>query len=89
MLGAGDVKLMAVVGAGLGAGAVVTAVLFTSVAGGLLLLSWLAWLHLAGRTGRRPGFRPCYGPAIAVGALAAMALRLAGQPYITLRLPWL
>ncbi|MEA4855184.1 MAG: A24 family peptidase [Solidesulfovibrio sp.] len=87
VLGAGDVKLMAVVGAGLGAGAVVTAVLFTSVAGGLQFLLWLAWLRLAGRAGPK-GWRPCYGPAIAAGALAAMALRLAGQPYLTFRLPW-
>lgn len=83
LLGAGDVKLMAVVGAGLGSQAVVTAVLLTSLAGGGQILLWMAWRR---RTGRA-GYRLCYGPAIAAGALATMALHLAGQPYLTFGLP--
>lgn len=83
VLGAGDVKLMAAVGAGLGSDALLTAVLFTSLAGGLQFVLWLGWLRLTrGKWGR--GYRLCYGPAIAAGALGAMALILAGQPYLTL-----
>ncbi len=83
VLGAGDVKLMAAVGAGLGSSALLTAALFTSVAGGVQVVAWLAWLHLTqGRRGR--SYRLCYGPAIAAGAIGTMALFLAGQPYLTL-----
>ncbi|EFL50218.1 peptidase A24A prepilin type IV [Solidesulfovibrio fructosivorans JJ]] len=86
VLGAGDVKLMAMVGAGLGTQALLTAVLFTSIAGGAQFFVWLAWMRLAGtRKGR--GYRLCYGPAIAAGALATMALHLAGQPYLSLVIP--
>ena len=88
VLGAGDVKLMAMAGAGLGSQAVVTLVLFTSVAGGVQFLVWMAWARLFG-PGGLPGYRLCYGPAIALGALAAMALRLAGQPYLELVWPGL
>jgi len=86
VLGAGDVKLMAVVGAGLGSGGVVTAVLFTSLAGGLQIVLWLAWMRLRGLAGGQ-GFRICYGPAIAAGAIGAMILVLSGMPYITLTWP--
>lgn len=86
VLGAGDVKLMAVVGAGLGSQAIVSAVLFTSIAGGVQFLLWLVWMRLTGGLSL-PGTRLCYGPAIALGALATMALHLAGEPYITLTLP--
>ena len=88
VLGAGDVKLMATAGAGLGSQAVVTLVLFTSVAGGVQFLVWMAWARFFG-SGGLPGYRLCYGPAIALGALAAMALRLAGQPYLELAWPGL
>jgi prepilin peptidase CpaA len=86
VLGAGDVKLMAAVGAGLGARAVVTVVLFTSLAGGVQFVLWLAWLHLFRRAPGK-GYRLCYGPAIAAGALGAMAMALAGLPYVSLKLP--
>ena len=86
VLGAGDVKLMAAVGAGLGPTALLTVVLFTSVAGGVQSLAWLAAKRLS-RTDREPGYRICYGPAIAAGALAAMALPFFGRPYLSLALP--
>ena len=83
VLGAGDVKLVAAVGAGLGSSALPTVVLFTSLAGGAQFLIWRSWLQFTqGRYGR--GYRLCYGPAIAAGALGAMLLVLAGQPYLTL-----
>lgn len=86
VLGAGDVKLMAAVGAGLGPSALLTVFLFTSLAGGVQSLAWLAAKRRAG-TGKEPGFRVCYGPAIAVGTLAAMALPFFGQPYLSIVLP--
>ena len=86
LLGAGDVKLLAAVGAGLGPSALVTVVLFTSLAGGVQVMLWLA-LQRFSRSGRTPGYRLCYGPAIAAGTLAAMALPLCGQPYLALALP--
>ncbi len=85
-LGAGDVKLMAAVGAGLGSSALLTAVLFTSLAGGLQFALWLAYIHIT-RQGTGARYRLCYGPAIAAGALGTMALHLAGIPYLTLILP--
>lgn len=87
LLGAGDVKLMAVVGAGLGSQALLTIVLFTSLAGGLQIIIWLFWLRLI-RPGTAAGPRLCYGPAIAAGALGAMALYLADGSYLNLVLPW-
>lgn len=86
VLGAGDVKLLAAVGAGLGPTALVTVVLFTSLAGGVQVVLWLAVRRLS-RSGRIAGYRLCYGPAIAAGALAAMALPLCGLPYVRLVLP--
>ena len=86
VLGAGDVKLLAVVGAGLGPSALVSLALFTSLAGGLQIALWLAAMRLSrGRV--QPGKRLCYGPAIAAGALAAMALPLNGQPYLSIAFP--
>lgn len=86
VLGAGDVKLMAVVGAGLGSTSLLTVFLFTSLAGGVQILIWRGWLVLSrGRCGR--GYRICYGPAIAAGAIGAMALVLCGVPYLSLVLP--
>lgn len=86
VMGAGDVKLMAVVGAGLGSQALLTVFLFTSIAGGLQVLLWLAWLRLA-RPGAAVPPRPCYGPAVAAGALAAMALYAFDGAYLRLVLP--
>lgn len=86
VLGAGDVKLLAVVGAGLGPSSLVSLTLFTSLAGGVQILLWLAAMRLSqGRI--RPDKRLCYGPAIAAGALAAMALPLNGQPYLAIAFP--
>ena len=86
VLGAGDVKLLAVVGAGLGPSALLTVTLFTCLAGGLFIGLWLL---VALQTGNaiKPGQRLCYGPAIAAGVLAAMALPLYGRPYLSLALP--
>jgi len=83
LLGAGDVKLMAAVGAGLGSRSLVTVVLLTSLAGGVQILPWLLWRRLS-RSGSAPNWRPCYGPAIAAGAVGAMALQLFGAPYLSL-----
>ncbi len=96
-LGAGDVKLMAVVGAALGLPALLTVFLFTSIAGGGLILGHLALSRrdsppaepsgdspdgsAAVRTGAR---RIRYGVAIALGTVAAMAWRLSGRDYIAL-----
>lgn len=82
-LGGGDVKLMAAMGAALGSSAVLTLVLFTSIAGGLQFVAWMLWMHFS-RSGSPPGYRLCYGPAIAIGSLGAMALHLAGKPYVVL-----
>ena len=86
LLGAGDVKLLAAVGAGLGPTALVTVVLFTSLAGGAQVALWLAARQFS-RSGWIEGYRICYGPAIAAGTLAAMALPLCGQPYLALVMP--
>lgn len=83
LLGAGDVKLLAAVGAGLGSSALLTLVLFTSIAGGLQICLWM----VLARQGRALGYRLCYGPAIAAGALATMALSLIGEPYLVLTIP--
>ena len=89
--GAGDVKLMAAIGAIVGPGAVVQAFLFTAVAGGLLAVAVAIRRRRLGATlagtGRliarageaRQGIRSAsaasrfaYGPAIAVGSVAAL-----------------
>lgn len=86
MLGGGDVKLMAVAGAGLGPSALVSLALFTSLAGGVQILLWMTAARLSqGRI--QPGKRLCYGPAIAAGTLAAMALPLNGLPYLYIPFP--
>lgn len=43
LMGAGDVKLLAMVGAFVGAGQILTIALFTLVAGGVLALAFAAW----------------------------------------------
>ncbi len=96
-LGAGDVKLMAVVGAALGISSLLTVFLFTSIAGGGLILGHLALSRRnappAAPSGESPDAAPPpaprtgarrvrYGVAIALGTVAAMAWRLSGRDYI-------
>ncbi len=96
-LGAGDVKLMAVVGAALGISSLLTVFLFTSIAGGGLILGHLALSRRAAPpaepSGESPDAAPPpaprtgarrvrYGVAIALGTVAAMVWRLAGRDYI-------
>lgn len=96
-LGAGDVKLMAVVGAALGIEALLTVFLFTSLAGGahIVLHLWLSPApadppadpppgQAAAPPRRRRTFRVRYGAAIAAGTVAAMLWRLAGRAYLSL-----
>ncbi|MEX1023064.1 MAG: A24 family peptidase [Dehalococcoidia bacterium] len=66
-IGMGDVKLGAAAGAVLGPAGAVTLLLAGSAAGGVLAVVWL----IAG--GRRREAMP-YAPALALGALAALAL---------------
>lgn len=91
--GAGDVKLMAAVGAILGPALVLSAFLFTSVAGGVLAVivaarrnRLRATLARTGRIVTAPGAAPremkaasavsrfAYGPAIAIGTVAAVVI---------------
>ncbi|EGB16154.1 peptidase A24A prepilin type IV [Pseudodesulfovibrio mercurii] len=98
VMGAGDVKLMAGVGAWLGVEATFTAFLFTCIAGGVYALAVLAFhreilkrvlrnitatfsVFMASRkfdfapvTAENAMPRLCYGVAIAVGTVVAMAL---------------
>lgn len=99
-LGAGDVKLMAVVGAALGLPALLTVFLFTSLAGGahIVLHLWLSPAPAETPPGqdetvpaendepprRRRTFRVRYGAAIAAGTVAAMLWRLSGRDYLAL-----
>jgi prepilin peptidase CpaA len=71
-MGGGDVKLMAGLGALLGPAGILTAALFAAVAGALEALAVLAWRRL--RAGEAPRAIP-YAPAIALGALLALAGR--------------
>jgi len=93
LMGAGDVKLMAVVGAGLGAPALLTVFLLTSIAGGVhfSLILFIRRLQAApasppgakGQAPREPSaLRMCYGLSIAVGTLATMTMRFLGMDYI-------
>ena len=68
-MGAGDVKLMGVVGAFAGPALALHIVLASCLAGGALALGYLS----AARSSRKS--RMPYGPAIAIGTLAALALR--------------
>jgi prepilin peptidase CpaA len=79
-MGAGDVKLLGVVGAALGVSGAVTAFLFTCLAGGLQGVYYLARRHTAQDAGRDG--KMCYGLAIAAGAIAAMIWNLAGKAFI-------
>jgi prepilin peptidase CpaA len=92
-MGAGDVKLMAAVGACLGVPALLTVFLLTSIAGGvhfsLILLIRRFRATLApppGSSDKAPkehaALRMCYGLSIAVGTLATMAMRLLDMQYI-------
>jgi prepilin peptidase CpaA len=64
--GAGDVKLMAAVGAFVGPIDAGFAMLLTFLAGGVFALAWIRW---------RRGARMPYAPAICAGTLALLALR--------------
>lgn len=79
-MGAGDVKLMGVVGAALGVEGLVTAFLFTCLAGGAQGLVYLVRLYQA-KDAARDG-KMCYGLAITAGAIAAMLWNLAGKAFI-------
>ncbi len=83
VMGAGDVKLMAVAGAALGTASVLTVLIFTSVAGGLQAVLMVS-MHVlrGGSAANRP--KVCYGVAIAVGTLAALAWHVSGRDYIVL-----
>ncbi|MEF3698513.1 A24 family peptidase [Desulfolutivibrio sp.] len=93
-LGAGDVKLMAVVGAALGLHALLTVFLFTSIAGGahIMLHLWLSPApsdpacgpNDAKKPAKLRAFRVRYGAAIAVGTVAAMLWNLSGKAYLSL-----
>lgn len=72
-MGAGDVKLMALVGAFVGPAGAVSAVLCALVAGGLQAVLWWAGHRLVLR--RAAPAMP-YAPAIAVGTAVAMAGRV-------------
>jgi prepilin peptidase CpaA len=65
-MGAGDVKLMAAVGAFIGPVDAAIALLFTFIAGGVFALAWLM---------RKRGARFPYAPAVCAGTLACLALR--------------
>jgi prepilin peptidase CpaA len=92
--GAGDVKLMAAVGAIVGPAVVIKAFLFTALAGGVLAVLVAARRRRLGRTLKatagmavapgsvRQGIRSAqsasrfaYGPAIAIGSVAATLLK--------------
>lgn len=85
-MGAGDVKLLAVVGAALGVTPLLTVLLAASLAGGVQAL-WVTyrWLLPAGAdTGDAPA-RPklCYGVAISAGTVLAIVWHLSGHPYLS------
>jgi prepilin peptidase CpaA len=79
-MGAGDVKLMGVVGAALGVAGALTAFLFTCLAGGLQGVYYLVRRYTA-KDAASDG-KMCYGLAIAAGAVAAMIWNLAGKEFI-------
>lgn len=72
-MGAGDIKLMAAVGAFAGPGLALQIALASCIAGGALSLGFLT----APRASRHSSMP--YGPAIAIGTLAALAYRV-GRP---------
>ena len=75
--GAGDVKLMAAVGAFVGPFDAMWTVLFTFLAGGLLALAWLAWQRSVPRFAGAIGSmrRIPYAPAVCAGTFACLWLR--------------
>jgi prepilin peptidase CpaA len=68
-MAAGDVKLMAMVGAFMGPADVVMAAILTCIAGGVLAMAMLVGARYTGRTA---GGMP-YAVAIAVGTACALA----------------
>ncbi|MBF0480427.1 MAG: prepilin peptidase [Desulfovibrionaceae bacterium] len=79
-MGAGDVKLLGVVGAALGVSGALTAFLFTCLAGGAQGFYYL--IRGYGSKDAAADGRMCYGLAIAAGAVAAMIWNLAGKEFI-------
>lgn len=69
VLAAGDVKLLALVGAFVGPVAALWTALFTMLAGGLQALAWWAWYRLV--RGKPVASMP-YAPSIAAGAAAVL-----------------
>jgi leader peptidase (prepilin peptidase)/N-methyltransferase len=66
-MGFGDVKLAAMIGAFLGPRGVIEAIVLSAVAGLVLGVAWMAW--------RRDASAPFgFGPALALGAIAAAVL---------------
>ncbi|WP_243360157.1 A24 family peptidase [Fundidesulfovibrio terrae] len=87
ILGAGDVKLFCVVGAALGAGAMLTVWLFVALAGGVQAGWIIARAALARRRAGADeallaGRKACYGVAIAAGTLGTLGWRALGHDYI-------
>nr|WP_243368280.1 prepilin peptidase [Fundidesulfovibrio soli] len=88
-LGAGDVKLLCVVGAALGAGALLTVWIFVALAGGvqagLIIVKVYLARNEAGSMGTLLGGRKaCYAIAIAAGTMGTLAWRATGHEYISL-----
>ncbi|WP_051261380.1 A24 family peptidase [Desulfovibrio inopinatus] len=95
VMGAGDVKLMGVVGAALGTSWLLTVFIFTSLAGGVIAIIFLILRMLSAKREKLPLFFPhlapsqsrvdtwfgrfCYGPAIGLGAVATMAWQYWGK----------
>lgn len=80
VLAAGDVKLMALVGAFVGPAIALWAALFTMLAGGLQSLAWWGWYRLVRN---EPAAPMPYAPSIAAGAAAALWVWGAGPIGIT------
>ncbi|WP_243310511.1 A24 family peptidase [Fundidesulfovibrio agrisoli] len=88
-LGAGDVKLLCVVGAALGAGALLTVWIFVALAGGvqsglIVLRAYLATSDAEPTGTLLGGRKACYAIAIAAGTLGTLAWRAMGHEYISL-----
>ena len=86
-LGAGDVKLLCVVGAALGAGALLTVWIFVALAGGIQSGLIVARAYLANGDGPAGsllgGRKACYAIAIAAGTLGVIVWRVTGHEYIS------
>jgi len=81
VMGAGDVKLMAVSGAALGPQAVLTVLVLTALAGGVQAALTLAAHMLRSGSLKNPP-KVCYGVAIAIGTLLTALWSFLGGKYI-------